>query len=285
MEINILTVLNILKKGRKYFLIVFLATFAISTLIAFLLPVIYASTAVLFPLSPRSYDPRTKFSYMELYGTVEDINRTVALAESGEIRDYIVKKYNLARRYDYDTTVASEAYYMRLEYNGNLVVKETNQGSIAITFYDEDPDTAALVVNDIISQINSINKAVIADAVLKQYTTYKKVMQDKYNGLDSLNEILGAIKKEGIASPAREVTSMDMFHAYSRVKEAEVNLEAIRDDVETVQVIENAVPNRRKEKPKRLFIVASACFSTFLITLLFLLVKDRKDFDELLSKD
>ncbi|MDF2456892.1 MAG: hypothetical protein K0R51_2885 [Cytophagaceae bacterium] len=279
MEINILTVLNILNRGKKYFFIVFISTFILSTVIAFLLPVIYGSTAVLFALSPKSYDPRTKFSYLELYGSVEDINRTVALAESGQIRDYILKKYDMAKRYQYDTTKAADAYYMRQEYLGNLDVKETNKGAISITFYDRDADTAALVVNDIIEQINTINKAVISDAVQKQFNTYQKVMQDKYNGLDSLAEILNAMKTQG-KSPGGEVASMEMFHAYSRVKEAEVNLQAIQDDVQTVQVIEKAIPNWKKAKPQRMFLIASACFSTFIITLLFLLIKDRKDFEE-----
>jgi capsular polysaccharide biosynthesis protein len=280
MEINILTVLNILNRGKKYFFIVFIFTFVVSTIVAFLLPVIYGSTAVLFPLSPKSYDPRTKFSYMELYGSVEDINRTVGIAESGEIRDYIVKKYDLAKRYDYDTTKANDQYYLRQEYHGNLDVKESNQGSISITFYDKDADTAALIVNDIIEQINTINKSVVIDAIQKQFKTYQRVMQDKYNGLDSLAEILNAIKAQA-KSPSGEVTSMEMFHAYTRVKEAEVNLEAIQDDVQTIQVIEKAIPNWKKEKPKRMFLIGSACLSTFIITLLFLLIKDRKDFEEL----
>ncbi|MDB5255864.1 MAG: hypothetical protein JWM14_559 [Chitinophagaceae bacterium] len=280
MEINILTVLNILNRGKKYFFIVFICTFAVSTLIAFLLPVIYASTAVLFPLSPKSYDPRTKFSYMELYGSVEDVNRTVALAESGEIRDFLISKYNLAERYEYNTKKASDVYYLRQEYQGNLDVKETNKGAISITFYDKDADTAALIVNDVIAQINVINKSVITDAIQRQFKTYQKVMIEKYNGLDSLAEILNAIKSQS-KSPSGEVTSMEMFHAFTRVKEAEVNLEAIQDDVQTVQVIEKAVPNWKKEKPKRMILIASACLSTFIITLLFLLIKDRKDFDEL----
>lgn len=279
MEINILTVLNILNRGKKYFFIVFISTFILSTVIAFLLPVIYSSTAVLFPLSPKSYDPRTKFSYMELYGSVEDINRTVALAESGQIRDYIVKKYDMARRYHYDTTKATDAFYLRQEYQGNLTVKETNKGAIAITFFDKNADTAAFIVNDIIDQINTINKAVIKDAVLKQFTTYQKVMQEKYSGLDSLAEILNAMKSQG-KSAGGEVASMEMFHAYTRVKEAEVNLQAIQDDVQTVQVIERAIPNWKKAKPQRMFLIASACLSTFIITLLFLLIKDRKDFED-----
>ncbi|MBC7487196.1 MAG: hypothetical protein H7282_10645 [Cytophagaceae bacterium] len=280
MEINISTVLNILNRGKKYFFIVFISTFVVSTVIAFLLPVIYSSTAVLFPLNPKSYDPRTKFSYMELYGTVEDVNRTFALVESGIVRDYIINKYDLATRYHYDTTQASGAYYMRKEYQGNLDVKETNKGAISITFYDKDADTAALIVNDIVAQLNIINKSIIIDAVKKQFTTYQKVMVEKYNGLDSLAEILNAIKTQS-KSPSGEVTSMEMFQAFTRVKEAEVNLEAINDDVQTVQVIEKAVPNWKKEKPKRMFIIASACISTFIITLLFLLIKDRKDFEEL----
>jgi capsular polysaccharide biosynthesis protein len=279
MEINIQTVLNIVQRGKKYFLIVFIATLLVSTIIAFLLPVIYAAASVVLPLSPKSYDPRTKFSYMELYGSVEDINRTVGLAESGIIRDYIIKKYNLAARYEYTDNKTTDDYYIRQEYNGNLDVTETNSGSVAISFYDKDADTAALIVNDIVAQIDRINKSIIIDAVQKQFKTYQKVMQDKYNGLDSLAELMNAMKAQ-MRSPGGEVASMEMFHAYTRVKEAEVNLEAIQDDVQTLQVIEKAVPNWKKEKPKRLFLIVSACLSTFIITLLFLLVKDRKEFEE-----
>jgi capsular polysaccharide biosynthesis protein len=279
MEINIQTVLNIVQRGKKYFLIVFIATLLVSTIIAFLLPVIYAAASIVLPLSPKSYDPRTKFSYMELYGSVEDINRTVGLAESGIIRDYIIKKYNLAARYEYTDNKTTDDYYIRQEYNGNLDVTETNNGSVAISFYDKDADTAALIVNDIVAQIDRINKSIIIDAVQKQFKTYQKVMQDKYNGLDSLAELMNAMKAQ-MKSPGGEVASMEMFHAYTRVKEAEVNLEAIQDDVQTLQVIEKAVPNWKKEKPKRLFLIVSACLSTFIITLLFLLVKDRKEFEE-----
>jgi hypothetical protein len=279
MEINTSTILNILKKGKMYFLIIFLLTLVISITIAFLLPVLYASTAQFFALNPKSYDPRTKFHYLEIYGTAEDVNRNVATAESGLIRDYIIKKYDLAKRYEYDTNDASQAAEMRMEYTSNLVVKETNKGAISITFYDKNADTAALIVNDIINQINVVNKSIIIDAINKQFITYKKVMEEKYNGLDSLSEILNRIKTEGRNSPGSDVTNMEMYQTFLRLKETEVNLEAIRDDIQTVLVIEKAIPVWQRAKPKRLFMVATACAATFIITLLFLLVKDRKEFE------
>jgi len=280
MDINILTLLNIVKKGKKYFLFVFALTFVLSTAISFILPVIYASKTVLFVLNPKSYDPRSKFSQMEIYGSVEDINRTIALAESGQIRDSIVKKFNLATHYKIDPANIHEVSKIEQEYTTNLEVIETNKGAVKITFYDQSPDTAAAVVNEIVRQINIINKEVIKDAILKQYATYKKVMQEKYYGLDSLNDILANVAKDRPSS-SLEVNSMEMFHAFSRLNETEVNLQTIRDDVQTVQVIEKGIPVWKKEKPKRMVIVAIACLSTFIITLLFLLFKDRKDFEEL----
>lgn len=277
MDINIIILLDILKKGKKYFLIVFFVTLVLSTVISFLLPVYYASSTVLFPLNPKSYDPRSKFSYMEIYGTVEDINRTIALAESGIIRDHIVQKYNLAQHYEINPLNIKEAGMLEKEYSGNLEVKETNKGAIKITFYDKSPDTAAAIVNEIVSTIDSINKQVIKDAIQKQFTTYQKVMLDKYSGLDSLNEILAKMKNMDKADPNREVTSMEMFHAYSRMKETEVNLQAIQDDVQTLLIIEKANPNWKKEKPHRMIIVALSCLGTFILTLFFLLFRERKN--------
>ena len=277
MDINFITLLDIIKKGKKYFLIVFLVTFVLSAVISFLLPVYYASTTVLFPLNPKSYDPRSKFSSnMEIYGTVEDVNRTIALAESGIIRDHIKEKYNLAKHYDIDPSDIKNAGLLEKEYSANLEVKETNKGAIKIIFYDKNADTAAAIVNEIVSTINTINKKVIEDAIVKQYATYQKVLVEKYSGLDSLDKILSGMRAVDKNDPNREVNSMEMFHAYTRMKETEMSLQSIRDDAQTLLVIEKAVPNWKKEKPKRMIIVALACAGTFIMTLFFLLYREEK---------
>lgn len=276
MDINFITLLDIIKKGRKYFLIVFLVTFALSAAISFILPVYYASSTVLFPLSPRSYDPRSRFSNVDIYGSADDINRTIALAESGVIRDRVIKKYRLAQRYGIDTADRVNAELLGKEYQGNLEIKETNKGAIKITFYDKQPDTAAAIVNDIVTAIDSINKKVVEEAVAKQFGTYKKALLDKYAGMDSLNKILDGMRALDKNDPNREVTSMDMFQSYTRMKETEVNLQSIRDNIPTLLVIERGAPNWKKEKPKRMIIVALACLATFIITLFFLLYREAK---------
>jgi hypothetical protein len=283
MNITLFSILKTIKNAKKIFLGVFIGTFVISTVVAFLLPVYYKSSCVFYPLSPKSYDPRMRFSYnMELYGMGDDADRTITLAESGVIGDYIIKKYQLATRYDYDTTDALEALKLHKEYRANLIVEENNKGAIIVSFLDRSPDTAAFIVNDIVKQINDINKSVIIDANLKQFTLYKKWMDEKYQGLDSLSKIMAAINNLK-GSAHQDVVSMEMFNTYSKLKEAQTNLETIRDDISTLQIVEQAVPIVKKAKPLRMVIVGIACLSTFLITLLFLLIREEKEFKELME--
>lgn len=283
MDISLFSILKTIKDAKKVFLSVFIITFALSTLIAFLLPVYYKSSCVFYPLSPKSYDPRMRFSYnMELYGAGEDADRTLTLAASGFIAEKIIQKYDLARRYDYDTTDALEKLKLDKEYQANLLVEENNKGAIIVSFFDKSPDTAAYIVNDIVKQINDINKDVIIDANLKQFTLYKNWMDEKYKGLDSMSKIMAAMNNMK-GSTQQDVISMEMFNTYSKFKEAQTNLETIQDEINTIQIVEKAVPIAKKAKPLRMVIVAIACLSTFLITLLFMMVKDEKEFKELVG--
>ncbi len=283
MNITLFSILKTIKNNKKTFLAVFIATFIISTIVAFLLPVYYKSSCVFYPLSPKSYDPRMRFSYnMELYGMGDDADRTITLAESGYIGNYIINKYNLAARYNYDTSDALEALNLNKEYKANLLVEENNKGAIMVSFFDQSPDTAALIVNDIVKQINDINKSVIIDANLKQFTLYKKWMDEKYKGLDSMSKIMGAMNALK-GSAQQDVVSMEMFNTYAKLKEAQTNLETIQDDINTIQIIETAVPIVKKAKPLRMVIVGIACLATFFITLLWMLFKDEKEFEELMG--
>lgn len=283
MSITLFSILKTIKEQKKTFTIVLLGTFVISTLVAFLLPVYYKSSATFYALSPKSYDPRMRFSYnMELYGAGEDADRTITLAESGFIGNNIIEKFDLARRYEYDTTDALEKLKLAKEYKSNLIVEENNKGAIIVSFYDKSPDTAALIVNDIVKQINDINKAVIIDANLKQFTLYKKWMDEKYQGLDSLSKIMAAINNLK-GSAHQDVVSMELFNTYSKLKEAQTNLETIQDDINTLQIVEEAVPIVKKAKPLRMVIVGLACLSTFLITLLFFFLREEKEFKELMD--
>lgn len=261
----------VIKKGKLLGILTFGAA-AISALIAFILPVYYASTAIVYPYSPKSYDPRMLFgSNMELFGNGEDADRVLSIANSGEVAYYIISKYRLMERYGIDSTDRFKDIKVTKEFQQNLSIRENDKGAIEITMLDRTPDTAAIIVNDIIDKIDEINKRPVLEANKKQFETYFNLMKERYNGLDSLSIILSEARKRS-AKGESELITAEMFSTYNKLKESRVNLELLGDDFKTLNIIERAYPVIKKAKPVRSLIVAVATLSTFIVSLLALAV-------------
>ncbi len=102
----------------------------------------YKSFAVVYPsnLIPFSQESQTE--------------QMLQFLESQEIADSVIKKYDLGKRYKIDST--RKAYYSEIvkNYWNNVNIDRTEYESIEIEVFDIDPDTASLLVEDILNFYN-----------------------------------------------------------------------------------------------------------------------------------
>lgn len=138
---NSIDLLRLLEKWKKHLIIVGLISLGGSILFSspiFIKPR-FKSFALVYP------------SNLIAYSTESATEQMLQLAQSYDIRDKIIKTFNLFEHYDIDTlknkTYQSLIYKM---YDENILIKKTEFESMEITVYDTDPMIASEITDSII---------------------------------------------------------------------------------------------------------------------------------------
>lgn len=117
----------------------------------------YKSTVTVFPtttnslskaLLPQQFSARGQ-DILE-FGEEEEAEQLLQILNSDEIRNQVVAKFDLLNHYDVDTNgpyVRTELYET---FSDNISYRRTEYMSVEINVLDTDPDTAALIANEIV---------------------------------------------------------------------------------------------------------------------------------------
>jgi hypothetical protein len=270
-ELTGLDIINVIIQKRKIFFITGLTALVVSIIVSFLLPIYYKSTSIIYPYNPEAYDPRNVQNAVNPYGSAMDGDRIMAVAESRDVKLYIIDKYNMMDRYKIDSLDRLSKVRVLEKFSDNLVVKENSLSAIEISFYDIDPDTAALIVNDIVSKADEINKKPLLEISQKIFITSQKVIQEKYEGIDSIQNIIELIDFKNNFTRS-EIISSELLHAIIELNTAQRNLDLIKQNFTTMNIIEKAEPVFKKARPQRILIVACTLVATLFITFMVLLI-------------
>ena len=274
---GLLYLIKLVLKNKKQLIILSIIATILGFAIAFSLPVYYKSTSTFYPYSPKAYDPRYMFSQggdIELFGTGDDADRVVTIGNSSVITNNIIEKYNLIDRYKIDRT--DKFYFINVtkKFQSNYSIVEDDRSAISVTIFDENADTAALMANDIVSQIDYYNRQPLIESNSKQLNTFRKDLETKYATMDSMSKkSLTNAKK--LTDSEKDMVSIEMINTYSDMKEAETRLSILKEDFKTLYIIEKASPIIKKAKPQRLLVIAGIVFGTIFIYLLGLILFDQ----------
>ncbi len=127
----------------------------------------YKSTVTVFPATTNSPSKTLlpqQFSgggqdIME-FGEEEQAEQLLQILNSDEIRSRIVEKFHLLHHYDIDP----KGKYVRTElfktFNSNISFRRTEFMSVEINVLDTDPDTAALIANDISELLDEVKNGI-----------------------------------------------------------------------------------------------------------------------------
>ncbi len=102
----------------------------------------YKSTAIIYPsnLSPYSKETRTE--------------QLIQLLQSSDIRDHVIEKFDLYRKYEIEKGAAGAKHQVQKSYNDFVGINKTKFESVEISVEDYSPDTAYLMVKEILAQVN-----------------------------------------------------------------------------------------------------------------------------------
>jgi uncharacterized protein involved in exopolysaccharide biosynthesis len=110
---------------------------------------------------PRFIKPRFK-SFAILYpvnlapyGQESPTEQLIQLLRSSDVRDWMIRDFNLYKRYKIDTVSGHPRAEAIADYEDNVSINKTEYESVEITIYDYDPNVAAAMVDSMISYVNT----------------------------------------------------------------------------------------------------------------------------------
>lgn len=196
---HLLEAIKTLFRYKKYIAYTVGAVAIGAVITVLLLPVYYESTTKFYPANQDLAMPENIFgtsnSKMEYYGTDEDAERVEGIAESRELAEYLIDKFDLYRIYDIDTSSLRAPYYVMEVFSENYSVVRTNENSIEISVEDTDPKRAARIVNAARDKINEIGQRLIKESQALTMNTFETGFKQREALLANLNDSLQMLRQ------------------------------------------------------------------------------------------
>lgn len=211
---NLVGVLVTLFRYKKPILWATLATAVGTALISFLfLDNYYKSTTTFYPLSSDVFKPEQMFGSsqkdMEYYGGEEDVDRLITIAQSGELYDFLIKKYDLYRHYKIDTTSELAAFKVREAIEGLYEVKKTKHNAIEISVEDKDRRLAADMANAARDKVDEIAQRLVREIQANLIRAYETSFIEKDRVLHGVGDSLMLLRESyGVIDPEKQTEAV-----------------------------------------------------------------------------
>lgn len=209
----------------------------ISIIIAFSITPRFKSEMVFFPASSSSISNDLLSLYQGSkdilrFGDEEDVEQMLQILYSADIRESIVKQFNLREHYKVDSEGAFPMTELERIWNNNITFRRTEYMSIAIEVYDTDPQIAADIANAIGDMVDTAmtnikkGKALLAlKLVEKEYFTLR----------DEISVVQDSLKKIRLLGINNYETQAEVFYdayAVAIVKGQTKHLQALEDKLQ-----------------------------------------------------
>jgi hypothetical protein len=269
-QLNVWFIINAVKKRFKLFLVIQAVIVISGAVYLFSLKNEYKAFATFFPLSAESSDPRV-ILYSEkdfsIFGYSDQVERFISYGKDRDILFYLNRKYNLAARWGIDTTQKKWQRTLIKIYNKKVDFEKGPHGSVDLTVYDTDPDTAVLIINDIIAQIENTvvnhtkrRNQFILDMYAASYQELGKYVQSLE---DSLNKYA---KNEA----KYKYYERQLNHAYDVYMKSKLMYEQAKplaeNNLQVLQVSRKPEYPYQKARPKRAILLFSILVLGILVT-------------------
>ena len=289
-----------------------LITGILSVVVTLMMPDIYESTAVLYPINQSITERSALFSStgkakIEFYGSKRDANRMIAIANSAPMIDFMINHFGLMEHYKIKKNEKYARFKTQKKFKKNYNVIKTERDAIEISIMDEDPQLAADMVNLLIQKLDENNKTPVINNKVRIAETFKKQVDRKTAEFDSLTtQLVDLGKKYNInvrvnSGGVSEISGSNsggvelykvLQSRHNNAQEELIKLQNLYDqydlsrseNVPSIYVVQEAFPGDRKVKPVRSVICLSmVLISVFLAILSILAYEQYKAIDQSLD--
>ena len=182
----------------------------------------------------------------------EQFNRAYQLVNSTQVYDHLIKKFDLVKHYDLDTT--DEFYYEAAlaELTNSIVIKKTPFNQIAVFVSDKHRYLAADMANEILSYCDEINKKLIMNSMNQKLELYdlmlKKAQEDNEARTDLLKAQMSDLNSIMTRLEKQPVNSMALLDLQSRLGGLISRVESSTEELIRMKVFYSLAVQSIKEK-------------------------------------
>lgn len=188
--------LSLIIKWKTHLLIIAVLAGIISVVFSssFFIKPKYKSFAIVYPVNLGEYSEESETEQM------------LELLNSGEIRDSIVKNFNLAEHYKIDPNYKYYRTAINAKYSDDISFRKTENEAVKIEVLDTDPELAAKIVNGIIEayhnkvrEMHSVKYKEELDIRIREMARQKAYIDSLVTRMTDLGEAYGLIDVEAQA--------------------------------------------------------------------------------------
>lgn len=198
-------------RWRKPLVIISAVAAVVSAIISLTLPNKYKSVVVMFPSTTNSISKAmiaenrgTKDDVLK-FGEEEEAEQLLQILNSDEIRNRIIEKYNLMSHYEIEED--DEFKYTKLQraYESNVNFRRTKFMSVEVEVLDENPDTAALIANDIAALLDTVKNRMIKEIAVKAFQIVEAEFLNHQGYIQALEDSLTKLRALGVSDYESQV--------------------------------------------------------------------------------
>lgn len=164
----------------------------------------------------------------------EQFNRAYLLVNSTEVYNHLIKKFNLIKHYQIDTT--KEFYYEKAldKLSKSILIKKTPYNLIAVTVSDKYRYMAADMANEILAYLDKVNKSIAVKSLNRKLELYSRMIKNTQVDNEAKTTLFN-----------NQMTEMN--HLLSRLEKQPTNSIAVLDLQSKLSGLMNAVDNSTNE--------------------------------------
>lgn len=168
-------------------------------IISLLLPEYFTSSTSFLTISPDQISIDGVFGNtsgrMQFYGSGDDIDRTMSVAESDVLIDHLIKEFDLYTVYDIDTAKVKAPLYVRQEFLSNYSVKKNDRDAIELEISDQDPFRAAEMARAARQQVNDVSLTLVRGTQERSAQSLRREIVSAEENLTAIDDRIQALRQ------------------------------------------------------------------------------------------
>jgi uncharacterized protein involved in exopolysaccharide biosynthesis len=208
-------------KNKWTLVLVSAIAFASAVIISLSITPRFRSNVVLFPAASVSLSKSlvettsisTDHRDILSFGEEEEAERMLQILHSNQIKDHVMRKFNLMQHYEIDP--ASAYPYTRLDkkYKANITFRRTEYMSIEIGVLDTDPQMAADIANEIALYIDSAIHTMQHERAMEAFQVVETEYRNLQAEIEVISDSIQKIRQLGILDYESQASSLNNAYA------------------------------------------------------------------------